>query len=609
MSNKIQNSLQKLRIFALAHNTYVAWIVLIVGLLLTLLAWSLTDNSQKATENQRFENRVNEITRSVFSRMQAYEQLLWSSVGFMNAAGQVDRARFRNFVDNLKIQDHWAGIQGIGYSILVSPEQRAGHIEALRAEGFPEYTIKPEGERDQYSSIIYLEPFDWRNQRAFGYDMWSNPSRRQAMARAVDTGDASLSGIITLVQETETDVQKGFLMYLPRYQSGKPIDTQAQRREAFLGWVYSPFRMGDLMIGTLGTEQSNVAYQIFDGESTTQESLLFDSNHLLPNTLAQPYNGPRKSVELNLQGRKWLIILTVKNSLLTTAEEFLPTFIAIVGLIINILVFYLIASLALLKQRAEKLADEKTLQVREANEKLQLSVRELKASNEELSKFAYVASHDLQEPLRMVTSFCGLLKTDYADKLDKDGIEYINFAVDGSNRMKSLIDSLLLYARVSKNAPVRESVDCEIILKETLIDLQNAITDSQAKITYDQLPKVGGERDAIRQLFQNLLLNSIKFKSESAPVIHISATQTGKEWQFRVSDNGIGISADHSEQIFIIFRRLHSREKYPGSGMGLAVCKKIIDRHGGRIWVEPGEITGSIFSFTLPIWKEKEQRQ
>ena len=240
------------------HNAYTAWIVLLFGFIFTWAAWYTSDQFVQANARERFENRANEISSAIYARMLEYEQVLRGGVAFFNAAGNVDRKKFRSYVTALSIEKNWPGIQGIGFSIPVAAPDKSKHIEDIRREGFPGYTIKPDGDRDEYSAIIYLEPFDWRNQRAFGFDMWSNAMRRQAMMRARDTGEASTSGIITLVQETKDDVQKGFLTYLPLYKNDLPLSTVEQRRSAFIGWVYAPFRMGNLMAGILGSGQTEL---------------------------------------------------------------------------------------------------------------------------------------------------------------------------------------------------------------------------------------------------------------------------------------------------------------------------------------------------------------
>jgi PAS domain S-box-containing protein len=231
---------------------------------------------------------------------------------------------------------------------------------------------------------------------------------------------------------------------------------------------------------------------------------------------------------------------------------------------------------------------------------LQQSRLELERSNTELERFASVASHDLREPLRAVAGFANLLKKRFGGRLDEEANEYIEFILDGTSRMQELIDALLMYSRVGTQGKDFEPTNSEDVLKKAISNLAMAIEESEAVVSHDPLPVVNADCVQLEQLFQNLLGNAIKFRSEERPKIHLGVKRKESEWKFSVKDNGIGIDPKHAERIFVIFQRLHTREKYPGTGMGLAICKRIIERHGGRIWVESEAGKGSTFYFTLP---------
>jgi PAS domain S-box-containing protein len=233
-------------------------------------------------------------------------------------------------------------------------------------------------------------------------------------------------------------------------------------------------------------------------------------------------------------------------------------------------------------------------------EALKEKTEELARSNKDLEQFAYVASHDLQEPLRMVTSYVQLLAQRYKGKLDSDADEFIGFAVDGAVRMWKLINDLLTYSRVGMRGNGLEPTDSEAVLAQSLRDLKVAVEENGALVTHDPLPTVMADHPQLGQLFQNLIGNAIKFRGKEPPRVHVSARRSGNEWTFSVRDNGIGIAPEYSERIFIIFQRLHSRQEYAGTGIGLAICKKIVERHGGRIWVESEVGKGTTFYFTFP---------
>ena len=226
---------------------------------------------------------------------------------------------------------------------------------------------------------------------------------------------------------------------------------------------------------------------------------------------------------------------------------------------------------------------------------------ELKRSNAELEQFAYVASHDLQEPLRMVSSYTQLLMRRYGDKLDGDAKDFTAFIVDGATRMKQLIEDLLAYSRVGTRDKNFKPVDAESSLKRALTNLRAAIQDSGATVTQDKLPTIPCDEVQLAQLFQNLIGNALKFrKPDVAPAVHVGAAEQGAEWEFTVRDNGIGIEPQYFERIFMVFQRLHDKGEYPGTGIGLAIVKKVVERHGGRIWVQSQPGAGTTFHFTMP---------
>ena len=266
------------------------------------------------------------------------------------------------------------------------------------------------------------------------------------------------------------------------------------------------------------------------------------------------------------------------------------------------------------RDQLEEMVEARTAELTKVNEELRQEVAErrrveeelaqyadeLERSNQELQQFAYVASHDLQEPLRMMTSYLQLLERRYKDRLDSDADEFIGYVVDGAHRMQRLLRDLLAYSRVGTRGKPFEPVACEEVLEQTLVNLKVAIEESDAKVTCDELPTVMADSTQLGQVFQNLIANAIKFREEDPPRVRISAIKSDEEWLFSVCDNGIGIDPQYTDRIFRVFQRLHTREEYAGTGIGLAICRRIVERHGGRIWVVSGLGRGSTFCFTLP---------
>jgi signal transduction histidine kinase len=234
-----------------------------------------------------------------------------------------------------------------------------------------------------------------------------------------------------------------------------------------------------------------------------------------------------------------------------------------------------------------------------AEKKLTDVLVDLERSNRDLQQFAYAASHDLQEPLRMVSSYCQLLADRYQNQLDEKAHKYIHYAVDGAIRMQALINDLLSYSRVTTRGSDLQAVDSHTALGSALANLHNAIQESGALVTSAELPLVWADPTQLAQVFQNLIGNSIKYRGSDLPRIHISAQKMDKDWRFGVTDNGIGIDLQYKDKIFTIFQRLHTRDEYPGTGIGLALCKRIMERHGGVIWFESELGKGSTFYFTM----------
>jgi light-regulated signal transduction histidine kinase (bacteriophytochrome) len=246
--------------------------------------------------------------------------------------------------------------------------------------------------------------------------------------------------------------------------------------------------------------------------------------------------------------------------------------------------------------------------LRKLNEELEQRVEErtaeLQRSNQELGQFASVVSHDLQEPLRMVRSYVELLAERYRGKFDTAADEFIAYAVEGATHMQQLIADLLEYSRAQTHGTEFTATSCDEIVEYVLSNLRTAISESGATVTYDPLPTLPVDVSQLRQVMQNLLSNALKFRGQEPPRIHIAAERRGDNWVFSVRDNGIGIDQKQADRIFVVFQRLHTQQAYPGTGMGLAICRKIIERHGGRIWVESEMGKGATFYFTLPAGEE-----
>ena len=353
------------------RNRHTPWIVLVLGLTITAIATLYMKFSVETTAEQEFVFQCNEIQNIISNRLDDHERILWSGAALFNASDSVTRGEWRIFNKQQKIEKQLPGIQGIGFSLLIPHTELARHIREIRNEGFPDYTIRPDGDREIYSSIIYLEPFSGRNLRSFGYDMLSEGVRRAAMERARDTDSATLSGKVVLVQETDEDIQPGTLMYVPVYRKDMPTDSIEQRRAAIYGWVYSPYRMNDLIEGIFGSrniEKEDIRLKIFDGDQHSPQNLLYEN----PRTEnARPDSDVRFSqqIPINFNGRHWTLCFTKSGTGFFT-EEYTKAWLTLVGgMFITLLLFSLIQILLNTRAEAQRMAETLTVDLRTSEEK------------------------------------------------------------------------------------------------------------------------------------------------------------------------------------------------------------------------------------------------
>ncbi len=350
-------------------NWPTAWIVLVIGLMLTAAATLTLKSSVDSIAEQKFISECNDIKNTVTNRLDDYARILQAGVALFNASGMVTREEWHDFYQIQKIGEQLPFIQGIGFSLLIPREELARHTQEIRQAGFPEYRLKPDGDREIYTSIVYLEPFSGRNLRAFGYDMFTEPVRRAAMEQARDTNTAALSGKVLLVQETGTEVQAGALIYVPVYRKGMPVDSVAQRRAAIYGWVYSPYRMNDLMQGILGgynlEKEAHLHLQVFDGVQTSPQSLLFEYHPSEEEELRFT-----RKIPVDFNNHRWTVKVTQVAGGFFSREYISSWLVMVGGIFISLLLFTQILALLNTGAKAQRLADERTIQLTRMTQEL-----------------------------------------------------------------------------------------------------------------------------------------------------------------------------------------------------------------------------------------------
>jgi PAS domain S-box-containing protein len=333
-----------------SHSRFVAWSILIVSSLITYLGWNISNKYVTLNAQENFDFAVTAAADAIAKRMLEYEQVLRGGAGLFNAKGMVSRKEWRTYVETLKINTYWPGIQGLGFSLYMLPNQVQPLIKSIRQEGFREFNIRPEGTREQYTAIIYLEPFKDRNLRAFGYDMMSEPVRRMAMNRARDTGNTAVSGKVTLVQETSVDIQYGFLMYFPVYRQESLTETIDQRRQNLLGFVYSPFRIQDLLHGVLGDNTRDLSFQLYDGDSAFANNLLYKTSAETETEFKPQFKTHRR---IQIGGHTWVVEFQSREIFESELSSNVPFMIAIAGFLIDLLLFLIIWSISSQKKKIQ----------------------------------------------------------------------------------------------------------------------------------------------------------------------------------------------------------------------------------------------------------------
>lgn len=844
----------------LSRGQIIATLVLLVCLAATAWSWQQSHEMVKQEADTRFQFRVTRTLKAIEQRMAAYEQVLRGGVAFMNNSGDVTRESWQAYISDLALEENYPGLLGTGYVAYKRSDQIPELERQVRSEGFPDFKVWPKTERDDHVVVLYLEPFSWRNQRAFGYDMLSQSTRLEAIFKARDEGRTVVSGRVLLMQETAQDIQSGFLMYLPVYKGGVVPTTVAERREKLIGLVYSPFRMADLMRSILDRAAVDLPLRIFDGPLLDESRLVYGG----PLPARQPMLETIRSININ--GHTWTIYMASPESLeQVVLDSKQPVIVLLTGLLISFLLFALLWSNAGVQARAtamaqvmtdafrrseakffslvqaakdaiiitdsaglivswnqgatemfgyredavlgkpwtmilpERLRDEyirgqraalggydrllkrvleltavrdngeefpvevsltrwgvggetflsaiirdtserqqaeealrlsearfrttfenagigimlteldgriveanpalgrmlgytttslrqldqnmlihsqdrhhsqllveslthhqkpfvkqqnrylrkdgstmwgnlmaslilddkgepltllhmieDVTELREAEDalsqayleleqrveartqELRLQTEELARSNAELEQFAYVASHDLQEPLRSVSGFAQLLQRRYQDQLGEEGQSFLHYIVTGTDRMRTLIKDLLTYSRAGAKEQPQKLLDTEAVLNDVIASLSARILERDAEIVTGPLPDIWADKTDLTHLFQNLITNALKFNHSSRPRIEIQAEEQAGEWLFSVRDNGIGIDPEFSERLFTIFQRGHRRDDFDGTGIGLAICKKVVESYHGRIWAEPNLEEGTTFFFILP---------
>lgn len=337
-----------------SRSIVLAWIALVIPLFLTYLAWLNAKADNELDARRGFEYKISETNQTIIKRLFAYEQVLLGGIGLFAASDTVTREEWKIYVENLLINKNFPGILGIGYSYSFPHSDSLKIVRAMQNEGYRHFRIWPNGIRDEYTSVIYIEPFNERNQRAFGYDLLFEPMRKSAMLEARDNGQTTITGKISLVRETEYNIQAGFLIFIPFYQKNLHQPTVQQRRELFNGYVYSPFKIRDLMHAALGRNLTNINLQIFSGTDTLRKDLMYDSDSLHNSSVNDVLT---KTTNLNLYGRQWTLKFTALPEFVDAFNSEKPTILLLSGILISLLFSLVTISFINSRRTSKKLSE------------------------------------------------------------------------------------------------------------------------------------------------------------------------------------------------------------------------------------------------------------
>ena len=577
----------------------LSWFFLAMCLTLTGLISERLRNDIHLDERQKLRQYCEEVKVKIQTRLEAHKQTLLSAAAMFDASNVVTRNEWRAYVARIRLDKHFDGIQALGFSQWLRPDELTIHEISIHKEGFPQYHIKPEGNRDYYTSIVYIEPFDERNSHAFGYDMYSEPVRRKAMQYALDNNTVSLSGKVTLVQEITRDVQAGTLMYLPVYKKNMPIDNFVQRRDAIFGWVYSPFRMTDLLQNIISNthdfQDSNLILHVYDGKETNTQSLLYQSSNRRSDEKMDSVF--KLKTELDFYNTVWTLEFEQLDDLQKNVDYSKVWITLIAGTFISFLVFSLLRSYAHTHQNAEKIAFDLTKRLREKEKKLALI-------NSDLLQFTSVSTHHLQEPVRRLVILSKRLQDELAGLTEKNEsvATLLNFMTQSATRQQALVRDIQRYLSATTPRSKIELIHVPDIWIKIIEHNAALIAKTNADIDYRLLPAVVIDQPRLIDIFNVLLDNALRYKKpDRQPRILIYGQQKGTRTFYYVVDNGIGIEPKYRERVFRVFERLQvNYNNQDSTGIGLAIVKRIVESCDGSVTVTETAGGGTTVVFDLP---------
>ena len=559
----------------------------------------------------QFDRRVETLSQAVKHALDQHVDVLHSIERLYASSDHVTRHEFATFVQTSF--ERTPGIQALEWIPYVPHERRAEFEALAQSDGVEEFTIterREQGEmmradrRDSYFPVYYVEPLRG-NRSAMGFDLASDPRRLKALQRSRDTGQPVATARVTLVQETSQ--QFGTLVFVPVYNSDSPPKTVPKRRRTLRGFALGVYRIGDLLTGALDgldSASEGLELRLADSSDSPVDELLASSG-VAPSITEELMDASCHDLELSsartysIGGRSWTLRIEPTPQYLAKNRNWSAwAYLAVVLFATGIFGTFLLVVTGRTFQ-IEQVVAERTHALDRTNQ-------ELLQKNEALDEFTRVASHDLQEPLRKLTSFSSLLRGDLGDGMPEAAERDLGFIEDASERMQTLVMDLLSLSRTNREEMRVTWIPLDSCVDRALAFLHVSIKELDAEVVRVPLPEVAGDKTLITQLYMNLIGNALKFTDGHRPKVALTVEIKGGKHVLGVKDNGIGIQHEYQDSIFAPFRRLHGKGKYKGSGIGLAICRRAVERHEGKIWVESEIGQGAHFKFTLEPTENEE---
>ena len=591
------------------------FLVLAVSIFLTL---GITYNFYQSLLNKnaaRFNNEVNRVQSAIENKINLHIALLKGGRGFVESAAELNRVSFAEYIQSLDIERNYKSVQAIGYNKIVLPEERETLIRKMEAEGIVDFKMFPDGERDSYHAIIYIEPFNEQNKKDIGYDMFTEPNRREALVRAGDSGMPSASAKVNLLQGEDANPQTGFLIFLPIYKKGKIPETVEERRRNLIGYIYSPFRSADFLDEIQkSTDTSDIAIQIYDGEPDAENLLsqtFFENNPKLVNQIEKDQSTATTN---DIAGRKWTIKYHSLPAFSERSSIGWTPLIFLCGIVFSFLLFgmtYWETSARLKLEAVAARLTESEAQKQKSLENEQKARLLAEQANSTKDEFIAVVSHELRTPLNAISGWTKILRTENLSANTK------NLALEKINKnlrlQTKLVEELLEYSQIlSGNMSFEEQrLNFSDVFENVFQGVESAAQEKNIEFLKDnQLNghSILGDEDKIKIVIYNLLTNAVKFTGSGGRVETEVSEHDGKI-QMTVKDNGKGISHEFLPQIFDRFSQADtsSTRNFGGLGLGLTISKHIVKLHKGTIEAQSDGIgSGSVFVLKFPHHREHE---